>query len=111
MARKLPEHASESSLSPPPGDLISPQVKLGIKPEANGQGEKRKAIAKDEDEAKKPPAKKAKQTKKEAVLAPLEERTVDSKLCVGAHVSTAGGKYPPPPTPSNLPPLTSRDTR
>ncbi|KAF2269096.1 AP endonuclease [Lojkania enalia] len=38
--------------------------------------------------------KRKRQTKrKEASLAPLEERTVGSKICVGAHVSIAGGVH------------------
>jgi AP endonuclease-1 len=118
MARKIniSEQDSESSLSSAPEDLILSAVEV----ETLAVRTKRKAVAKEEsaseDEAipktktktKKQPAKKIKvegengeitakkaptkrRSKKGVVQAPLEERTVGSKLRVGAHVSTAGG--------------------
>jgi hypothetical protein len=118
MARKIniPKQDSESSLSSAPEDLTLPPVEV----ETLTLRAKRKAVVKEEsaseDEAipmtktktKKQPAKKMKiedengevtakkvrtkrQSKKNVVQTPLEERTVGSKLRVGAHVSTAGG--------------------
>jgi len=119
MARNPAKQKSESSLSSAPKDLISPPVKVGTngrKRKANTavKDEDEASASADNDEAttktEKQPKKKAKvekvadreivvkkkapakrQSKKEANQAPLEQRTVGSKLRVGAHVSTAGG--------------------
>jgi AP endonuclease-1 len=121
MARKLTKQISESSLSSAPEDLISLPVKVetnGRKRKAKAalKEEDEAEASADNDEAatktEKAPKKKARvekvagretvvkkrapvkrQSKKEANQAPLEQRTVGSKLRVGAHVSTAGGTY------------------
>jgi AP endonuclease-1 len=119
MARKLVKQQSESSLSSVPEDFISPPVKVETndrkrKSKAVVKEEDEVSASADEDEAttktEKQPKKKAKvekvtnreivvkkkapakrQSKKGADQVPLEQRTVGSKLRVGAHVSTAGG--------------------
>jgi hypothetical protein len=119
MARKL-ENRSDSSLSPPPEESVaSADTKASTGVAANGRKRKADVTATttkrtktsstagaetkpiDEVKAKsengaivKKTAKKPTTTRKktqEDVL-PLEERTADTKLRVGAHVSVAGGK-------------------
>jgi AP endonuclease-1 len=91
MARKALER-SDSSLSPPPEKLATPaDTKVAV----NGRKRKADATAETPKPNKRAAAtKKATTTRKKAQedAPPVEERTTDTKLRVGAHVSVAGGR-------------------
>ncbi|XPS74335.1 DNA-(apurinic or apyrimidinic site) lyase [Ascochyta lentis] len=111
MARKATE-ASDSSLSPAPEDVAVPvDTEVTVKVATNGRKRKAgttvKTTTKSTKRAKKAPADEVKEeadeapTKKRVSRAkksnepvpPLEARTADSKLRIGAHVSVAGGVH------------------
>ncbi|KAJ4347763.1 DNA-(apurinic or apyrimidinic site) lyase [Ascochyta clinopodiicola] len=108
MARKAAE-ASDSSLSPAPEDIAVPaEIEAKAKAATNGKKRKAETTVKttiDTKRSKKAPVdavkveavatpakKKVTRAKKsKEPVPPLEERTTDSKLRIGAHVSVAGG--------------------
>ncbi|KAF2711828.1 AP endonuclease [Pleomassaria siparia CBS 279.74] len=116
MAKKLAATQSDSS-SPSSSENLQGSTASQVPSKAKGESKKRKAPTQDEDNDEKPKlrnratkkskveatqdgqttfvaAKKATSTRvtaKDLDLAPLQERTQDSNLRVGAHVSTAGG--------------------
>lgn len=94
MARKLDSADTDSSLSPVADDIIEQvESKAEVAPPANSK--KRKAAGETTAPKTTKRTKKATATtpvnKKKNSQAPFAERTTDTDLLIGAHVSIAGG--------------------
>jgi hypothetical protein len=87
MAKKLTKPSSDPSPSP---ELLEAQVEPSTAAKTAPNGKKRKASSGAAPTPKRT-KKAAPRKKKQVDTAPLEERTTDIDLNIGAHVSVAGG--------------------